>query len=115
MHEYSLVASLLDEVVRQARVHHATAVHLVRVRVGELAGVDPALLRTAFELARPGTLCAAAELSVVTERAIWECPRCGARPSRGAALRCSVCGIPARLESGRDLVLERLELEVSDV
>ncbi len=115
MHEYSLVASLLDEVVRQAEVHHASAVHLVRVRVGELAGVDPELLRTAFEVARSGTVCATAELSVVTERAIWQCPRCGARPSPGAALRCALCGVPARLESGRDLVLERLELEVRDV
>ena len=115
MHEYSLVSSLVDEVERQVRVHHAIAVHGVHVRLGELAGVDPALFRTAFEMIQPDTVCARAELTLISEPAVWLCPRCGKAVQPGAALLCPNCGIPARLDGGRDLVLHRLDLEVSDV
>lgn len=115
MHEYSLVSSLMDEVERQARAHHATSVRAVHVRLGELAGVDPALFRTAFEMIQAHTLCAEAKLTLITESAVWHCPHCRKPIQAGSALRCPECGVPARLDQGRDLVLDRLEMEVSDV
>jgi Zn finger protein HypA/HybF involved in hydrogenase expression len=33
----------------------------------------------------------------------------------GGPLRCPACGAPARLVSGDDILLERLDLEVPDV
>jgi len=115
VHEYSLVSSLMDEVERQVQVHHATAVHAIHVRLGELAGVDPALFRTAFEMIQPDTLCAQAELTLISEPAVWHCPHCRKPIQAGSALRCPECQVPARLDGGRDLVLDRLEMEVSDV
>ena len=52
MHEYSIVSALLDQVEAQARRHPEALVLCIRVRVGELSGVDGELLRTAWSLAR---------------------------------------------------------------
>lgn len=112
MHEYSLIQALLERVDAAARQHGATRVERLRVRVGELAGVERELLASAYELARTGTCCAAAELELLDEPARWECGRCGAAIARGAVLRCGECGAPARLAGGDAIVLERLEMEV---
>ena len=115
MHEYSLVSSLMDEIDRQAGAHRATSVQKVHVRLGEMAGVDADLFRTAFEMIQPHTICAEAELVLHSEPAGWACPLCGRRHPLGATLRCEACDVPLRPDGGRDLVLERLEMEVSHV
>ena len=40
MHEYSIVAALLERVNAEARAKEASRVHRLTVRIGELAGVD---------------------------------------------------------------------------
>lgn len=114
MHEYSLVQALLSRVEREARAHDAVGVHRVTVRIGRLGGVEPALFAAAFELARIGTICERAELELETEDVRWECDACGYDIPQGDVLVCPSCGWPARLARGDALVLERLELEVSD-
>ena len=115
MHEYSIVSALLDRVEAEARRHVRAEVLGIRVRIGELSGVDPELLRSAWSLCREGTPCARAELELAGEAACWVCPRCAGSIEAGAALRCPGCGVPARLASGDALVLERIEMEVGDV
>jgi hydrogenase nickel incorporation protein HypA/HybF len=114
MHEYGIVESLLDRVDTEAAARSATSVRRLHVRIGELAGVDTELLATAFETFRRG-LCAGAELRIVEVSATWVCPRCGAPLERGAVLRCPTCCVPARLEGGDEILLERIEMEVPDV
>lgn len=113
MHEYSIVQALLDRVEAEARSHEATLVYRVRVRIGELAGVEPELLHSAFELVRESTMCAGAELEIVPSAAIWECRDCGTSISRGAVLRCRTCEGPARLASGDEILLEQIEMEAA--
>lgn len=113
MHEYSLIEALVRRVEEEARRHRATAVHGIRVSLGELSGVDPDLFRTAYETFRTGTACERAELQLVTVPASWSCSRCGAAIPRGAELRCADCGAPARLSDGADaLLLETVDMEV---
>ena len=50
MHEYSIVQALMAQVDEQARAHGAAAVHRVSLRIGELSGIEPDLLRSAFEM-----------------------------------------------------------------
>ena len=114
MHEYSVVRALLDQVERQVREHGARRVHRVRIRVGELAGIETDLLATAWDLARRGGPCAEATLEVVHVAARWQCPACAADLPRGGRLVCPRCGGGARLVEGEDLLLDRLELEVDD-
>lgn len=115
MHEYGIIQSLLQRIEAEARSHGATAVHRVVLRLGEISGVEPDLLGFAFEAYREGTVAAAAELSIQTVPARWECSLCGVELPRGGFLRCEPCGAPARLAAGDDIILERLELEVPDV
>ena len=113
MHEYSIVQALLDRVDREARAHHATQVHRVCVSIGDLSGVETELLRTAYETIRHRTLCEHADLDVHRVPATWECTACHAPIPTGQALRCPVCGAQARLRTGDEIILERIELEAA--
>lgn len=113
MHEYSLVQSLVSRVEEEARKRSALAVHRLSVRVGELSGVDPELLQTAYDTFRAGTICEKASLTLTRIPATWSCPRCKAPIPRGEILRCATCDVPARLDDGSDaLTLDGIEMEV---
>jgi len=115
MHEYSIVQSLMAHIEAHAREHKAIAVHRVSVRIGELSGVEPELLRTAYDLVKERTLCADAPLDITAVGARWACRSCGSPVEQGLALRCRECGSPARLVEGDEILLDRIELEVADV
>jgi hydrogenase nickel incorporation protein HypA/HybF len=114
MHEYAIVGALIEQVAREAGARGAR-VHQLRVAIGELAGVDVELLRTAYDTFRPETVCADATLAVRAVAADWRCPSCGHSLMRGARLQCPDCGRPARLTAGDEIILEQIELEVPDV
>ena len=115
MHEYSLVQALMAQIEQQAGAHGAVAVHRVSVRIGELSGVEPDLLSSAFEMVRERTICHAATLAIERVAAKWVCRQCGAAIPAGGPLRCATCGGVARLAQGDEIVLNQLELEVGDV
>jgi hydrogenase nickel incorporation protein HypA/HybF len=112
MHEYSIVQSLVDSVTAAVGAREAT-VERVDIAIGELAGVDCALLTTAFEVFREGTLCAQAALTIARIPARWECSRCHCEVARGGFLRCPLCEAPARLAAGDEILLQRIELEIA--
>lgn len=114
MHEYSLVSALVDQVEGQARPYPGARVRRVHLVIGELAGVDPELLATAFETFRAHTVCAEAELAIDRRAACWSCPSCGTVLTPGAELRCAPCATPARLTAGDEITLQRIELEMAD-
>jgi hydrogenase nickel incorporation protein HypA/HybF len=111
MHEYSLAQSLLRMVEEQARAAGATRVLRVVVRVGGAAGVEPALLETAWGVVRETPVCAASELALdlVPER--WVCALCRTPIAAGAELRCGACDVAAVLDGGDELLLARIEVE----
>ena len=112
MHEYSIVQALFDQIHQTARARGAVAVRRVTVQIGEIAGVEVELLRTAYELFRERTICDAAPLEVETVAARWTCPDGHGDIDRGAALVCATCARPAQLAAGDEIVLKQLELEV---
>jgi hydrogenase nickel incorporation protein HypA/HybF len=112
VHEYSLVLSLIERVKVEALAHKAQAVHRVELSVGELSGVEPDLLASAFEIVRVGTLAEDAALSVALVQARWQCPSCGIDLDSRQSLNCPTCAKPARLIQGAEIILEKLELEI---
>ncbi len=114
MHEYSIVAALVEQVENAAAARGAHEVRRLRIEVGEAAGVEVELLRSAYDVFRIGTICADAELVIDTVPVRWACPRCGAEPPTGGGLQCADCGAPLRMVRGDDLTLRRVEMEVHD-
>ena len=113
MHEWSIVESLIREAERQVRAHGASKVRRLHVRVGALAGVEIALLESAYESFRARSCCEGAALEVEAVPARWHCPRCAHDLPPGGLLRCGRCGRPGRLASGDEIVLARIEMEVA--
>lgn len=115
MHEASLVEALFDQVDESMRSHPAGRLRLVRVCIGELAGVEPQLFRTAFEVLRVPRGHSDAALEITHEDAEWTCPACRTRVARGGVLLCATCGGSVDLLRGGDIVLARMELEAPHV
>jgi hydrogenase nickel incorporation protein HypA/HybF len=113
MHEYSIASALMQRIEQEAEAHHATRVKAVRVRIGELAGLEVELFRTAYQVLSQDTVCDGAALEVAVVPVQWECPRCHAPAPAGARLVCASCGVPVRLVSGDEIMLDRIELEVA--
>jgi len=113
VHEYSIIAALLERVRAEAAAHGASAVTRLWVQVGELSGVECELLRTAYETFRERTICKDAPLELSRIPARWACTRCDREIASGDALTCPECGRPATLCGGDELMLQRIEMEVA--
>ncbi len=116
MHEWSLVQNLLQQVEQLRRLHGAARVATVLVEVGELAGVEPECLRSAFTWlnAEGPSKGAALELQPVPLQGF--CQQC----QKGSALTsfhffCAHCGHnQVRIVAGEDLVLKEVVLEFAE-
>lgn len=113
MHEYSIVAALVDKVEAIARERKAVAVRRLLVRIGELSGVEPELLATAYTTFRVQTVCEGADMTILPVAARWMCSGCRRGIQRGEILRCAACGAPGKLAEGDEIILERVEMEVA--
>jgi hydrogenase nickel incorporation protein HypA/HybF len=113
VHEYSIVQALVEQVETAAAARGASAVHRVRVSIGALAGIDPELLRTAYDLFRVRTICERAPLDITEVPARWVCRLCGGPIAATATLTCAACGGPGRLAAGDEILLDQVELEVA--
>lgn len=113
MHELSLVASVFDILEEKACEHGASRVTAVVLRVGRMSGVVPELIESAFDIYKKGTLAEGARLEIVIVPVKVRCPDCGGTNVReDADFSCDACG-SRRVEivEGRELVVERIELE----
>lgn len=112
MHEYSIVQALYDSVMTHAIMRGEGTIQQVRVRLGELSGVDSALLQTAWRTFRVRTPCAHAEMLIERIPPAWRCPACHeAAPPRGPR-RCAACGGPLQLTEGDEILLDQIVMEV---
>ncbi len=112
MHELSICLGLMTKVEQVALENGATSVETIFLSVGPLSGVEPPLLKRAFEIARLGTIAESAELEIQTGPIIVECRECGASSEvRLYHLVCGSCGNwRVRVTQGEELLLLSLEL-----
>lgn len=114
MHELSICESLLREVHAIFVKHGAVGIERVRIEVGLLSGVEPALLDRAFDVARAGSCAAHAILSIDVIPVIVRCDICRVEsqtpPNR---LLCAACeSHRVRVISGDELRLRQVELRL---
>jgi len=113
VHELAICTALLDEVGRIARDSRARRVVSIVVRVGPLAGVEPASLRNAYCIASAGTPAAGARLVLEDSAVRVRCLQCDTEAAVPCnELSCPRCGCwRTQLLSGEELMLTSIELE----
>lgn len=117
MHEFSLVASLMDIVDEELRAHGAHRLTLARVRYGALSSVVPDAMRAAFEAATAGTPHEGARLELMEEPVRVRCTACGhvfcPHDRQALFLPCPACreSFGLSVEAGEGLFLDHLEAE----
>jgi hydrogenase nickel incorporation protein HypA/HybF len=113
MHELGIAASVLQEAQKEAQRHPGTRLRKIRVRVGELSGVNPEALSFSFEVLVRDARLEPLELDIETCPRRQRCPACQ-QTFRAADydLRCPACGnAETEFAGGDELELASLEME----
>ncbi len=111
MHELSIAAQLVDQVLAAAAANEATRVSIVQIDIGAMQLVVPEAMQVAFEASVEGTIAEGAVLEITEVAAIGRCRECGHEfaPQIGNYM-CPEC-LKANTEiiQGRDVILASLE------
>ena len=114
MHELAVCQGLINEAERLALEHRAERIDRIVLSIGPLSGIEPELLKRAFDIARLDSVAKGAELEIETGPVVVECRSCGASGEvQVNCLLCPSCGDwQVNMTQGDELLL--LRLEVSD-
>ena len=112
MHEMSICQGLMDQVERIAVEQGASRVDRIVLSIGPLSGIEPVLLRRAYEAACLQTVAENADLEIETGGIEVECRSCSAiGEAEVNRLLCPACGDwKVNLDKGDELLLLRLEV-----
>ena len=114
VHELSFAQSVVEIVLESLPTVGSGRVSSIRIKVGELTGVDFESLRFGFEVATRDTPLQGSRLEIQRVPVVIHCSQC----DRLVALpgvqnfRCPVCSIPsADVREGRDVEVESFEFD----
>jgi hydrogenase nickel incorporation protein HypA/HybF len=110
MHEMSIAAALVDQILEVAEENRMARVERVDLEVGALQLVVPEALDLAFTMACKETLAEDAKLHQEVTPVEAECRACGHRYLPDIEIfQCDQCGkAEPRILSGRDIILKSL-------
>jgi len=113
MHEASIAQNLLEITLGKARDHKAKKITLIRVKVGEFAGVNKAALEFAFENFSQGTIAERASLQIISLPLLGQCRKCNeVFEIKKDKFLCSKCNSSEiEIVSGQDLYIQDIEIE----
>jgi hydrogenase nickel incorporation protein HypA/HybF len=112
MHEFSFAQQVLESVEREAAAYPGSKVLRVKLRAGELLALEPSSLRFCLESIAVGTVMENAIIEMDEFEPEVECPKCGRVPVQSVLeSKCPICGEPALLVAGTELIIEEIELD----
>ena len=113
MHELGIAASVLQEARQEAQRHPGARLRKVKVRVGDLSGVNPEALSFSFEVLVRDAGLEPLELEIETCPRRQRCLVCRQTfPVAEYDLRCPGCGTAeTEFAGGDELELASLEME----
>ena len=113
MHEIGIAKGIIDIAESKAREQNSASIQLIKVRLGDHAGVSREALEFGFEIARQGSLAENARLEIENIPMLLSCAFCGpvSNPIRNVLLICPQCGLPIETLSGEEIQVEYVELE----
>ena len=112
MHEFSIVSALINQCEELAAENKATGIARVAVKIGALSGVEPQLVKTAFDTFREDGICRGAELEMEIAPLELDCRACGAHSiPDDIAYLCPAChSRDIKVSGGEEMLLMQLEL-----
>lgn len=131
MHELSIACEIFEQVKSTAEAHGATEVKHVTLQMGRLSHTNPEQLSFCFKVIAEGSIAENADFIVEMMPPTLEC-ECGytgtldekqIRESSElksellayvAAMECPVCGKPAHIIGGRELIIKSIEIETEN-
>ncbi len=113
MHEYSIVQALLDGCEENVTKNKARKVVEVIVKIGITSGVEPDLLKTAFDTFKLKTVCHDALLTMNLQDIKVRCGECGHEVEIKKFIHtCPVChSEDIKIIDGDDMYLMQLVME----
>ena len=113
MHEYSIVQSLIESCEEHAKLNDAKKVTKVVVKIGVMSGVEPHLLKEAFDMFKEGSICDGCEFVMNIQKVKIECGACHVTSElEKNEYSCPQCeSIDIKIIDGEDMFLMQLELE----
>lgn len=114
MYELSVAQELYAKSRAQADAIGAGELECVRVRVGELSGVNPGLLRSAWKFVTSESADENVRLLLETETARQVCPQCGAVAPPNVTTSphaCERCKCHMRVERGESVELTEIRYQ----
>jgi len=114
LHEFSIVQSLMDLIEKSVKENNAKSVTKVVVKIGKLSGVEPHLLKIAFDTFKEGTVCENAHMEMILQDIIARCLNCKKEfVVDNYAFICPYCKeTDLNILDGEDMYLLSLEMEV---
>ena len=114
MHELSVVASLFEILEEHLKEQKAKKIILIKVQVGDLSGVVPELLETAFDIYKKGTFAEESKMEINKKPLKIRCKKCRTEFVKSDFIFiCEKCGsTDIETLEGTELLLEKIEFEV---
>jgi hydrogenase nickel incorporation protein HypA/HybF len=117
MHEFSIAAAIVENVLAFADKQHATKIIEVRLTIGEFTQIEQDQLKFCFHAITKATVLEDSALEIETSDAAVRCPHCGyAGPPKyweGAlstalvpTLQCPTCGKAAEPAEGHECAIK---------
>jgi len=112
MHEIAIAQSVFDIAFSEAEKHAAARIRRIKLSVGEFSGVVKDALDFAFDVLKPGTPAADAEIEIEITRLTAKCQNCGDAECNLSDLTfiCRVCGRQLEITGGRDMKVDYVDL-----
>lgn len=116
MHEYSVVAALLETCMQHLESNNATAITAIKISIGQRANIDKTLLESAFDVLKADfEALSNAKIDIITKKLMLTCKDCGGEFHNLSNPTCPFCnGKNTQITQGRDILLESLELEIKE-
>ncbi|MDR2957684.1 MAG: hydrogenase maturation nickel metallochaperone HypA [Coriobacteriales bacterium] len=116
MHEFSLMASVLQVAEQSARQANAQRITRITLKIGALTEVLPDAMQFAHQALTPGTLAEGSDLVLNQIEARSRCLSCGLEytPDRYRRYCPDCAALACELLAGRELEIESIEVENGD-
>ncbi|MDD1791626.1 hydrogenase maturation nickel metallochaperone HypA [Enterovibrio makurazakiensis] len=113
MHELSICESIVQTLEKQAETHEFSRVSVLRLEIGQFAGVEVESLRFCFPVVAEGTLAQDAALEITHIPAVAWCDDCKWSVSlKERYSSCPDCGGKAlTLSSGEEMRIANVEVD----